>query len=100
MVTPEAAENIILTALNTINAEFAVESKIQVGPNTALFGVDAAIDSLSLVSLIVDIEAALNSDYNLSLSLTDDRAMTRTTSPFTDVQSLKTYIIELVSETA
>ena len=48
--------------------------------------------------MIVDVETALNVDYDLPISLTDDRAMTREVSPFDDVQTLKDYIVELVAE--
>jgi len=98
MLTAPAVEGIILHALTLLNNEFAEGNKIKVDNQTLLFGPDAQIDSLSLVSLIVDIEGALNSEYNLSISLTDDRAMTREISPFTDVQALKTYILELTGE--
>lgn len=98
MVTPEFVESLILTSLHSLAAEVPQEERFAVGPDTVLFGVDAQIDSLSLVSLIVDIESALNGDHGFSLSLTDDRAMTRAKSPFTDVQALKEYILELVQE--
>ncbi len=98
MVTSETIESVILNALHSLNNELPEDAKIQVNGQTALFGADATIDSLSLVSLIVDIESALNSDHGLEISLTDDRAMTRAVSPYTDVSALKTYIIELASE--
>ncbi len=98
MLTGELVEQIIFTALNSLNAELDDDRKVKIHSNTALFGVNAEIDSLSLVSLIVDIETAINSDHGLEISLTDDRAMTRTVSPFTDVQALKTYILELAAE--
>jgi acyl carrier protein len=93
-----AVEALILAALTELNEELEDEDRIEVGPGTALFGVDAEIDSLSLVSVIVDVETALSVDHGLEISLTDDRAMSRETSPFTDVQALKTYIVELLEE--
>jgi acyl carrier protein len=91
-------EAIIIAALETLNEELDDDEKVEVGPNTALFGVDAEIDSLSLVSVIVDVETELNVEHELEASLTDDRAMSREISPFTDVQALKDYILELVEE--
>ena len=44
--------------------------------------------------------AALNVDHDLPVSLTDDRAMTREVSPYSDVQALKDYILELAAEHA
>ena len=99
-LTAGMVEEIILTALTDVNDEQSDDEKFEVGPATALFGPDAAIDSLSLVSLIVDVETALNVDWDLPISLTDDRAMTREVSPFTDVQALKDYVLELAAEHA
>jgi acyl carrier protein len=97
-LTGELVEDMILTALADVNDELGDDEKIAVSPTTALFGVDAEIDSLSLVSLIVDVETALNVDHDLPVSLTDDRAMSREVSPFSDVQALKDYILELAAE--
>lgn len=98
MIAPEAVEQIILAALNDLNEELDADEQIAVGPETALFGPDAEIDSLALVSLIVDVETALTTDHDLDIALTDDRAMTREVSPFTDVPALKAYILELAAE--
>jgi len=97
-LTGELIEELILTALNDVNGELPDDERIEVGSRTPLFGQDAQIDSLSLVSVIVDVETALNVDHDLPISLTDDRAMTRKVSPFDDVQALKDYIVELVAE--
>ena len=100
VLTGELIEELILGALNDVNDEQPEDERIEVGPTTPLFGPDAQIDSLALVSVIVDVETALNVDYDLPISLTDDRAMTREISPFDDVQTLKDYIVELVAEHA
>jgi acyl carrier protein len=100
VLTGSQIEELILGALNDVNDEQPEDERIEVGPSTPLFGPDAQIDSLALVSVIVDVETALNVDYDLPISLTDDRAMTREISPFDDVQTLKDYIVELVAEQA
>lgn len=97
-VTSDAVEGIILKSLQSLNEEFDDEKKIKIDISTPLFGMDSQIDSLSLVSLIVDIETLLNTEYNLSISLTDDRAMSRAESPFLSALTLKNYILELASE--
>lgn len=97
-LTGEQVEEMILAALADLNDELPADEQVELSPNTPLFGADASIDSLSLVSLIVDVETALNVDHDLPVSLTDDRAMTREVSPFTDVQALKLYILELAAE--
>ena len=90
---------IICTAISNLNEELRGGQQIPLSPETLLFGGDSTIDSLSLVSVIVDVETALSSDFNTPLSLTDDRAMSREVSPFTSVRSLADYILELLGET-
>ena len=96
----EAAMGIVLDALESLNQELDLSDRVAVGPTTPLFGSDATMDSLSLVSLIVDVETALTLKYDAPISLTDDRAMSREISPFDDVATLTDYIVELISEIA
>jgi acyl carrier protein len=98
MLTEQAVQTIIFRALENLNAELDADRKIQVGPQTRLFGADATLDSLSLVSVIVDVEGDVSAASGKPIALTDDRAMSRNISPFTDVRSLTAYIVELLSE--
>jgi acyl carrier protein len=98
MINDQVVEEIILKALANVKEEQGPESRLSIHPNTPLFSSGSAIDSLSLVSLIVDVESEINGNYQYEISLTDDRAMSRPVSPFTDVQALKTYILELITE--
>ena len=61
-----------------------------------MFGESSALDSLSLVSVIVDLETLITDQFGRAISLTDDRAMSRDPVPFTDVGSLKAYILEML----
>ena len=88
----------ILNALGTLNEELPPEQQIEVRSTTVLFGVDAEIDSLALVSLVVDVESELHSRLGLDIALVDDRAMNRDVLPFTNVQTLRDYIVELAAE--
>jgi hypothetical protein len=93
-----AVLNTIFKALNSLNEERGPGEKIAVGPDTCLFGVESVLDSLSLVSVIVDLETLLSDQFGKSISLTDDRAMSRDPVPFTNVTALKTYLLELLGE--
>jgi hypothetical protein len=97
-MTEEKVLEIILRALGSVNDELPDDKKFAVGPKTSLFGVDATLDSLSLVSVIVDVEGEVGSVLGRSISLTDDRAMSQPVSPFDSVQTLLDYIMVLVVE--
>ncbi|HEY8004360.1 MAG TPA: hypothetical protein VIE16_09035 [Phenylobacterium sp.] len=92
------AHRIIFEALESLNQELEEDERVEIGPTTALFGPDAKLDSLSLVSVIVDVETALTIKWGVPISLTDDRAMSREVSPFDDVGTLSDYILELLAE--
>ena len=70
------------------------------GPRTRLFGRDGVFDSLGLVGLIVAVEEAIEEDYEVHVSLANERAMSEKKSPFVDVGSLAAYIEGLLREEA
>ena len=66
--------------------------------STCLIGHQSVLDSLGLVTLLVDLEQRLDEEYGLSLTLADERAMSRQQSPFRTVQALADYICLLIEE--
>jgi len=88
---------IVISNLKSLIETFPEDQKIKVNTDTVLFGTNSSLDSLSLVSVIVDLESTFSLDYDLNISLTDDRAMMREKSPFDSVASLVEYIDEIVN---
>ncbi len=74
-----------------------VETK-EVTDATCLFGKDGLLDSLGLVSIVLDIEQQINTRLGTSISLADDRAMSQTRSPFRTVGTLADYALTLIQE--
>lgn len=89
---------IIYTAMDSLNDELPEDAKIPLAPDTRLFGADATIDSLSLVSVIVDVETEASDQLGFPVVLTDDRAISQEVSPFTSPGALADYIIVLAAE--
>lgn len=90
--------DIVINQVKELNETLPAEQQFFVDKNTILFGNDSKIDSLSLVSVIVDLEGIFSDEFGIDISLTDDRAMTRAISPFDNVESLVDYIHEVVSQ--
>jgi acyl carrier protein len=97
-MTKQQILDIVTTQVTQLVETLPEKQKFEAHPSTILFGNGSKIDSLSLVSVIVDLEMIFSSDYNFDLSLTDDRAMTREISPFDTINTLVDYIFELTSE--
>jgi acyl carrier protein len=89
---------IVISTVMTLVETLPEEQKFSVNENTILFGNGSNIDSLSLVSIIVDLETTLSEDLNIDVSLSDDKAMMRTKSPFESIKSLVDYINELINQ--
>ncbi|MEU2348201.1 hypothetical protein [Modestobacter sp. NPDC049651] len=100
MLDHAAVQELVLEALENLNEERDPADRIEAGPRTRLFGADAELDSLALVSVIVDVEEAVSSASGRTVQLTDDRAMSREVSPFTDVEALTSYVVELLADPA
>ena len=71
------------------------EAQIVVSPAAPLFGADSPLDSLGLVSLLMDVEEGL-ADRGFDITLSDARAMSQRLSPFRSVPALVSYIREML----
>jgi D-alanine--poly(phosphoribitol) ligase subunit 2 len=67
----------------------------KVDRNTTLFGNNSSLDSIGLVSVVVDIESRF-SDEDFDISLTSENAMSRRNSPFRTISTLAEFIKEQI----
>jgi acyl carrier protein len=67
---------------------------------TVIVGPGAVIDSIGVVSLIVDIEQRLEMDHEVSVTLANDRAMSQRNSPFRTAAVLTDHILATEREAA
>ena len=87
---------IVFNSIETLNEEKEdKDNLLALEEETRLLGRGAKLDSLGLVTLIVDIEQRLADEIGMEISLTDEKAMSQTRSPFRDVKSLVNYICSL-----
>ncbi|HMG15962.1 MAG TPA: hypothetical protein VK590_10980 [Saprospiraceae bacterium] len=89
---------IVINQVKELNETLPSEQQFEVKEETILFGNGSNIDSLSLVSVIVDLEMLFSDEYGHDISLTDDRAMMREISPFDNIKNLVEYIEEIINE--
>ncbi len=98
IVNKNEIHDIVISKVVSLVDTLPEDKKFSVDQNTTLFGNGSSIDSLSLVSIIVDLETTFSAEYGLDISLTDDKAMMREKSPFESIKSLAEYISELVND--
>ena len=91
-------QSIIIDCIKVLNEELDVSEPEEPNNDTRLYGSQSGLDSIGLVSLIADVEDAISEQFDLTIVLADERAMSQLASPFRRVSTLRDYINELVNE--
>jgi len=93
-----AVAHLILETLQDF--DLPEESSVPAGfsEHTILFGRDGLLDSIGLVSFILDVEENLRARFGISITLADERAMSQNRSPFRSVSSLVDYAVQVAAE--
>jgi len=100
MPAREEILQLIYNALDTVNDMYDDDKKITITKteDSLLFNKELALDSLSLISLVVEIEESLEDKYDAEIMLADDRAMSQNVSPFHSFGTLTDYVMTLLEE--
>lgn len=66
----------------------------EIDEGTKLYGEGGIFDSMQIVSLVVAIEQEIEDRYGRSVALADEKALSRTSSPYRNVETLAEYAAE------
>jgi acyl carrier protein len=91
-------QDCVFQAIDITNQSYPQRKPIEKSADCVLFGSEGVLDSLGLVTLIVDIEGLLSDNLNLQLTLVNDKAFSLKYSPFKTVGTLIEYIEKLAAE--
>jgi acyl carrier protein len=95
-----AVLDMVIESVQSILATSNAPDGADVTEETRLFGQTAILDSMGLVNLIVEVEQNLEDEYDVTVVLADERAMSQKHSPFRSVGSLVDYICRIAVEAA
>ncbi len=96
VVDSRGIESVILASIAIVNQSRLPGEQLGISPDAAIFGHGSPLDSLGLVSLLIEIEDQL-ALRGCPISLSDERAVSQKRSPFRDVPSLVTYVETLLA---
>jgi D-alanine--poly(phosphoribitol) ligase subunit 2 len=88
----------IYEAIDEWNQEQRSDRKLAKSPDTQLYGRDALLDSLGLVTLVVGTEYRVEERFGQTVTLTNEKAFSQKNSPFRSVGCLADYIATLLNE--
>ena len=88
----------IYKSLDEINENLNDAQKLIKDKNTVLFGKDGQLDSLALVNLIVIVEQNIEDEFDVSITIADEKAMSQRYSPFRTIGTLTNYLNMLLND--
>jgi acyl carrier protein len=94
-VTLEQCLAIVAESFRRTASEAGAALPETVDAATPLVGPDSVLDSMALVSLILDVEQRLDEEAGVAVSLMNEQALSRRRSPFRSVGTLADYIVEV-----
>jgi acyl carrier protein len=92
------AQQIVLRALTEVFNQNGMPVPAGLSADSVLVGPDAVIDSLGVVSLIVEVEQLVEGEHNVSIILANEKAMSAKNSPFRTVGVLAEHVVATVAE--
>jgi acyl carrier protein len=98
MTTPESILAATYRAVDCMNAELPPDRQLSKTPDTRLLGPQSVLDSLHLVSLLINIEREIQDTLGVTLTLANERALSMKESPFRTIESVASFIGALMSE--
>lgn len=90
----EAVLECVLKSVAGLGLELKNPALSHPDEETRLFGEKSGLDSMGLVALIVDLEEAVFTRFGKTVTIADERAMSRTNSPFRRVGTLVDHLHE------
>ena len=98
MIMNEKIKQALINSIEEINLQLENEDQLEKSTDTVLFGENGKLDSLGLINLVVAVEQNIEDEFDVSLTLADERAMSHKHSPFRTIGSLTDYIEMLLKE--
>lgn len=89
-------EELIVPALDDLAASVHAAREVGRSADSILFGPGSPLDSIGLVTLLIDVEARIEEKLGISVTIADEKAMSRSRSPFRTLGSLAEYVGELL----
>jgi len=88
----------VYRAVDELNKQLPKGVHVEKSLETPLYGKQGKLESIDVVTLIMEIEDQIRDEFGTSVTIADDRAMSQQNSPFLTIQTLTDYVTELLKE--
>ena len=98
MSNQERVESAVYKAVDELNKQLPKGSHVEKSLDAVLYGKSGQLESIDVVTLIMEVEDQIKAEFGTSITIADDRAMSQENSPFSTLGTLTTYVAELLNE--
>ena len=93
----QQVKNLVLECVKELGQEDNKDELLQARGSTSLYGQNGNLDSLGLVRLITNIEEKISELLHKDIAIACEKAMSQKNSPFLNIESLSSFIVELLN---
>jgi acyl carrier protein len=97
MADRERVQQAVYRAVDELNKQLPKGISVNKSPDAVLYGKTGKLESIDVVTLIMEVEDQIKAEFGASITIADDRAMSRENSPFLTVGTLTDYVAELLN---
>jgi acyl carrier protein len=97
MADREKVQQAVYRAVDELNKQLPKGVSVNKAPDAVLYGKTGKLESIDVVTLIMEVEDQIKAEFGQSITIADDRAMSRENSPFLTVGSLTDYVADLLN---
>lgn len=88
----------VYRAVDELNKQLPKGVQVEKSLPTPLYGKHGKLESIDVVTLIMEVEDQIGAEFGTSITIADDRTMSQQNSPFLTIQTLTDYVTELLKE--
>jgi D-alanine--poly(phosphoribitol) ligase subunit 2 len=88
----------VYRAVDELNKQLPKGVHVEKSLDAPLYGKNGRLESIDVVTLIMEVEDQIRDELGISITIADDRAMSQQNSPFLTIQTLTDYVTELLTE--
>jgi acyl carrier protein len=89
---------VVQQGVEEFNTQISADQQLLLDADSILFGRDGHLDSMGLVNLLAVVEEHAEDEFDMPITLADERALGQKSNPFRTVGTLVDYLTALVEE--
>ncbi|HET8782663.1 MAG TPA: hypothetical protein VFM63_09605 [Pyrinomonadaceae bacterium] len=97
MADQERVQQAVYRAVDELNKQLPKGISVDKSRDAVLYGKTGKLESIDVVTLIMEVEDQIKAEFGASITIADDRAMSQENSPFLTVGTLTDYVAELLN---